>query len=80
MHPGDQSSEGILIAYLILHTRSHNVHKYACTPHTHTHNQLAAANPEIKASVTDVISGYICDKERKRAEQINAEQRAANIH
>lgn len=41
--------------------------------HTYTHTQLAAANPEIKASVTDVISGYICDRARKRAEQTDAE-------
>lgn len=46
----------------------------------HTHNQLAAANLEIKASVTDVISGYICDKQRKRAEESRGEQHAANIH
>lgn len=35
--------------------------------HTHscTDNQLAAANPEIKASVTDVISGCICGREKE---------------
>lgn len=43
--------------------------------HTNTHNQLAAANPEIKDSVADVISGYICD--RKRAEQA---EDTHNIH
>lgn len=71
---GDQSTVGILSAHCILHTRSH-MHTL-----THTHNQLAAANPEIKASVTDVISGYICDKERKRAEESRGKQHAANIH
>lgn len=59
-----------------------NIDTLAIQTHTHTqtHNQLAAANPGIKASVTDVISGYICDKKRKRAEQTNAKQHAPNIH
>lgn len=30
-----------------------------------TDNPLAAANPEIKASVTDVISGCICGREKE---------------
>lgn len=55
------------------HTHTHHYYYYYTQIHTNTHNQLAAANPEIKASVTDVISGYICDRERKRAEQTNVE-------
>lgn len=53
-----------------------------CT-HRHTHiesrtdNQLAAANPEIKASVTDVISGCICGREK---ESRTNTCRATNIH
>lgn len=33
--------------------------------HSCTDNRLAAANPEIKASVTDVISGCICGREKE---------------
>lgn len=55
-------------------------HPHARALAAHAQNRLAAANPEIRASVTDVISGYICDKERKRAEQTNREQHAASIH
>lgn len=49
----------------------------SCKMHTRlrsqqTHNHAAAANPEIRVSVTDVISGYIWDKEREEgAEQTN---------
>lgn len=47
------------------------------------HSEVAAANPEIKASVTGLISGYICDRAtgRWRAEQTNKhEEYAANTH
>lgn len=66
-HSGDQSNEGNLISYLIIFTLHHTI-TYTPALHTltHTHNQLAAAKPEIKASVTDVISGYICDRKRER--------------
>lgn len=51
------------------HARTHRQAGRQAGARAHTRscadNQLAAANPEIKASVTDVISGCICGREKE---------------